>query len=280
MSSTLSGERMHERRERAKEQAKMMPRAAELLGLVRNIAHLSHDDMVGPHRERKIVAARRAFAVLARNLPPSYLGHARPSFPEVARLMGMPSHSTAIESHDSAYRDPAAVAIIQSVCNMLDVPAADRPICRTPEMPRMERKTAARMGQGRSRLTQHMKHERSRQQEEMRMKCIEAERKAEQILTALCKQFGVARSLVTSRESNARATKVRWVFACIVRDTDACGGLLVNQEIAEIAGRDAHPTVATWRRLGKERAPHLVREACAKLGITPPAYAAAKEGAA
>jgi len=84
-------------------------------------------EVVGFGRQSQTVAARRAFAALARELPTTYLGGSRPSFPEIARQIGVRNHSTVITGYRAVYTDPIAKKIVADVCDSLWVPEEDRP---------------------------------------------------------------------------------------------------------------------------------------------------------
>lgn len=230
-------------------------------------------------RTREVVAARRAACVLMRSLPVRFVGHVHPSFPEIASVMGMSNHSTAITCNDSAHRDPLAIQFIAAACDVLGVPAQERPTLRTPETPRQRFPVGERTRKDRRQAERAAwKADRKARRIAERDAMLRFERAAEGILTRLCEHFGIARATVTGKSQCPDAMRVRHVFAAIVLDSDACGRMVTKNATAEMCGRRGNVSASEWRNAAMKR-PELVASACSALGISPPEYAR-KAGAA
>lgn len=248
---------------------------ADIADCVCAVARITIVDLASTRREQRVVSARRACTVLMRQLPVSLLGHRTPSFPEIAQVIGMGNHSTAITSHDAAYRDALAKEYVAEVCKILSVPQENWPVCRTPETPRKAIKfTGCRRKTERARL----KAERAaRIADEVAIE-IAFENLARQILGRVCEVYGISVDYVRGPTQGEEAKKARRAFACIVLDTDVCGRMVSVMSASMILGRRSLDAARSARATGRKN-PEEIASVCARLGLDPPPYAR-KAGAA
>lgn len=260
---------------RANEARAATPGLAAIVDLVCKIADRTPTELAGVSRAPAIVSARRACAVLMRDLPTKYTHTWSPSFPEMARVLGLPTHATSIDLYYSAYRDQGALKLIDLACEALGVPASERPVARTPDMPRLPRNgrhspRPAQPLQHRERAILRKRRE-ERKQADLALQ-LKLENNAHRLLSRLCEYYGLERTEIAGHCRKARARLARAVFACIVLDTDACGRVVTLQAAAEICGRKFYASAREWRASGRAR-PAEVARACAWLGVAPPSYA-------
>lgn len=106
--------------------SEQFPALAGLLDAVCCEAGVPWTDVCSFVRNAKVIACRRAFAALARELPARYIDGHRPSFPEIGRMLGT-THSSVITGYQSVYADPIAKQYVQAAFNRLGVPDNERP---------------------------------------------------------------------------------------------------------------------------------------------------------
>ena len=102
------------------------PLLADILNGCCLYAGVTMDEVCGTGRHPKVVAARRAFAALCKEMPLSVLKW-RPSFPQIAQVMGEPNHSSTITQYRMVYADPIAHKIVDMVCEEYGIPGNERP---------------------------------------------------------------------------------------------------------------------------------------------------------
>jgi len=110
----------------AAEASKRYPALTGLLDAVCCESGVPWTDVCSFVRTPQVIACRRAFAALARELPVRFIGNLRPSFPEIASVIGT-VHSTAITGYRHVYADPLAKKYVDGACNRLGVPPEERP---------------------------------------------------------------------------------------------------------------------------------------------------------